>query len=360
MIERYNHQGMAAVWSEQSKYQNWANIELAHCKALTGVSRRIIITPRNITAIKRIETRKKHDVAAFVEWLERKVGSRFIHFGLTSSDIVDTGFTMQLRAANNIITTLANKLINVINATPTNNINILGRTHGQAAEPILLRDKLTRYANLIKYSIPNLPYYGRMAGSVGVYRYLDESYAIKILNILNLQSGYLDGQVISRAYYAQFMSAWTIMASILEKIATDYRLLAQTEIGEVVEAQTPGQVGSSSMPHKINPVGLENICGIARVIRGYNTTALENIALWHERDISHSSAERIVFPDASILLAYSLEKLAAILSKITYNTDKIANNLKLVENQVGSQRKMLSAIVNGQSRAAAHKKFNKR
>jgi adenylosuccinate lyase len=233
---------------------------------------------------------------------------------------------------------------------------MLGRTHGQAAEKISLSNKFASYKAILSYLAPKERYFGRLAGSVGDYKYFSREVEERALTELGLEvCPFNDGQVINRAVYARYMNNWATLASAIGKIATDIRLLAQSDVGEMQESFSHDQIGSSSMPQKQNPILCENLCGLARVIRGYQTTTMQDIELWNERDISHSSAERMVFPDASVLLGFMLTRMADVLEKLYVNKDRMNINLGLFEEKISAQEKMLGLIKNGSSRKDAHK-----
>lgn len=357
MISRYDYVPISAIWEDRNRYSLWMKVELAAFKAYTGLSVPYddLFSSIWITDILAREKILRHDLAAFVEWLEelveRSVGdeSRFIHYGLTSSDIVDTAFSMQIREVNMHF----NKLLTEISAilsdmgTQYSSFEMLGRTHGQAAELISVGQKFFQWAAALDFHTPaaRQQYFGRLAGSVGDHKYFSENSEKKALEALGLSpSPVNDGQVIHRSVFAQYMNQWALIASVVEKIATDIRLLAQTEIGEMTESFAKGQVGSSSMPQKRNPILCENICGLARVVRGYQVTAMQNIALWNERDISHSSADRIIFADASITLGFMLDRLKGILGSLVVNAARMGRNALEHGAGIDSQEEMLYLI----------------
>jgi len=337
MLPRYDHPKISEIWSIGNKYLVWTQIELSFLSELKAVS---ILAPDHfesswIDDIQSREMQTKHDVVAFVEWLESKVHetdplfSRFVHYGLTSSDIVDTAFSMMIRASNEVITDLLRALVSILKQkiSECDGIMIVGRTHGQAAELMPLSQKFDTYLHtILRYGTFKCAYYGRLADSVGSLKYVNRAVVINTLSKLNLVEGLYDGQIIHRGIYAERMNEWALLASAIAKIATDIRLLSQSGIEEMAEGFEENQVGSSSMPHKRNPIQCENICGLARVIRGYQTTVMQNIELWNELDISHSSAERIVFPDAAVLLGFMIERMTNIITNLRIDKDKIARN----------------------------------
>jgi len=368
MIDRYTYSPIAQIWSDQNKYLLWMQIELTFLKHFKDVDIPLSNEFRDewIIQIQGIEHYRKHDVASFVEWLEGyvkehdPVNARYVHYGLTSSDILDTTFTLQIRESNLILKKLCDDVFHQLNgiAEKYRNLEMTGRTHGQAAEVICFGNKFLSYANLFADFGPSEPHYGKLSGSVGDYKYFRSTISYNVLADLGLtQTDLIDGQIINRAYYAKFMNEWAVLASIIAKIATDIRLLSQSEVGEIQEGFSANQIGSSSMPHKRNPIYSENLCGLARTIRGYQTTVMQNIELWNERDISHSSAERIVFPDAAILLGFMLERFKTIIENICVNEDKIKENLAKHSQYMKSQGKMLKLIDEGYSRKEAHERI---
>ncbi len=369
MIDRYKCPEISGIWSDNYKYYLWLRIELTFLKYFRGVSIPMpkIFDSKWVNQIAEIETKTHHDVAAFVEWLEEYVKeagyedyARWVHYGLTSSDITDTCFSMQIAQSNTICRVLLDKVFTALNnlSYKHGSTYMIGRTHGQAAERIEFWRKLQSYHYVLAANMPSQVYYGKLSGSVGDYKYFKQEVANNTLEELGLQvCGLQDGQIIHRSVYANYMNQWAMMASVIAKIATDIRLLSQSCIEEVQEGFAEGQVGSSSMPQKKNPIISENLCGLARVIRGYQATAMENIELWLERDISHSSAERMIFPDAVGLLGYMINRLHTLLSNLQVNEKKIAENLAKYSDQMESQAKMLQMINKGSSRKEAHEKM---
>jgi len=359
---RYDCQQISVLWSEKEKYQNWCNIEFAALKALKNIDTKYEIQDQDIIEIQELEKSTKHDVAAFVKWLENKFKdqpwSRYIHYGLTSSDIVDTSFSLTLYKVNSKINTLLYKMVHAITEVinKVGEVKIAGRTHGQIADEILLKTKLHNYiTNLLNLSLPNTLPKGKLAGAVGDNKFFTKEKQEEALKLLNMiPSDDVDGQIIARYYFAKNVLNWSLLASYLEKLATDFRLLAQTEIGEVSEGFAKDQIGSSSMPHKRNPIGLENICGNARIIKNYAGAALDTITVWNERDISHSSMERTIYPNASNLLGYIIERFTNIINNMNFNTD-IMNDRILEAEYINSQKEMLKKIESGISRNQAHR-----
>ena len=367
MISRYNHPEIARIWSDNNRYLLWTQIELAFLSVFKDIR---ITTPEIfydewVQEIQEIERVTKHDVGAFVQWLEERFlypilgeESRWVHYGLTSSDILDTCFSMQIRETNLVLVRLAEEASDMFTdlAVHHSDYDILGRTHGQAAETIALSQKLYSYSDALYLFKPAIrDYDGRIAGSVGDYKYIEQTLEQQALRRLGLKPSCVkDGQIIHRGYYAHFMNEWALLASAIEKIATDIRLLAQSEIGEILEGFSKGQVGSSSMPHKRNPILCENLCGLARVIRGYQMTAMQNIALWNERDISNSSVERIIFPDAAVILGFMLKRLKDVVEFLVIDTERMSENIQKFGSGIDSQQQMLDLIKAGSTRKEAH------
>lgn len=374
MIDRYKDAGASAIWSELEKYRTWAKIETTYINSLLGSDYEVLdIYEEDIKDILEIEKIRKHDVAAFVEWYESKFRhvagdlSRYVHFGLTSSDIVDTGLSMTIKRSNDRILMLTNNLIEVLSSVADDRV-MPGRTHGKYAESVKIREKFNSYGSVLSNltsEIKVCEYPGRLRGPVGDMKHIHEFFPSfnehKVLFRLGcVDSKWINGQIISRAYHAGIMSKWAVMSSYIEKIATDMRILAMDGIGEITEGFNKGQIGSSSMPHKKNPIGFENICGISRIVRSYVQSANESIALWNERDISHSSVERIIFPDAVNLLCYQLVKLESLISGMSINYEVIDKNMAASEIMMGSHKSMLDNIHLGGSRTSSHSKERNR
>jgi len=365
MIDRYIHKKIHSLWQDENKYSLWTKIELTFLKHLKGISFPIpaSFSSEWIRRISEIEEVTRHDVAAFVQWLEEYTDCRFVHYGLTSSDIVDTAFSMMIRDSEKIISDLCTELIDTLNQLieRVNDTTILGRTHGQVAEVMPLKNKFISYRNIISHLSPKSRYYGRLAGSVGDYKYFDKSIEHKTLSDLELEVCPVnDGQIIHRAVYAEYLNKWALLASSIAKIATDIRLMSQSGIEEIREGFFKHQMGSSSMPQKRNPILCENLCGLARLIRGYQTTVMQDIELWNERDISHSSAERVCFPDASIILGFMVSRINTVLKNLEINKESMSVNLERYWSDVDSQRQMLKLIDDGVSRVEAHRAISKR
>jgi adenylosuccinate lyase len=373
MIPRYSCPDIENIWSLENKYLLWMRIEAKFLHNLKGLA---IVLPNEfqtkwVEQIADIEQATKHDVAAFVRWLETRWmleygnDARFVHYGLTSSDIVDTAFSLQLRATNKAIAERVLKLVNALCDVDrqSGQCPMIGRTHGQAAEIFTFSHKLRAYKTALSEWMPcaDERYYGKLSGSIGDHKYVDEAVINKTLYDLDLDGdGPIDGQIIHRSWHAKHMNNWAVIASTVAKMALDLRLLSQSSIGEVAEGFAVTQVGSSSMPHKRNPIGCENLCGIARLLRGYQTMAMENIELWLEHDISHSSVERVAFPDAAVLLGYMLDKATAIIENLRVDQISMASNAEALRGKLESQSTMLQMIDHGCSRREAHRRMQDR
>jgi adenylosuccinate lyase len=372
VIERYRLPEMEAVWSDEARLANWLEIELLAVEALAELGtvplgdaadcrERAKFT---VEAVMAREAVTRHDVAAFVDVVAEAVGpaGRWIHFGLTSSDVIDTGFALQLRAAADVLLAELEQLLATTKrlAMEHRDTVMAGRSHGVIAEPTSFghklavwafeldrdRDRLRRAREIVSV--------GAISGAVGTYASVDPRVEEVVCARLGLRSVEASTQVIQRDRHAELMTAIAITASTLDKMATEIRHLARTEVREVQEPFAEGQKGSSAMPHKRNPVISERVSGLARVIRGHAQAALENVALWHERDISHSSAERLIFPDATGLLAFMLRDLGRVLDGLHVFPDRMRENLDAGGGLVYSQSVLLALVDAGMSRDEAY------
>jgi len=362
MIERYSLKQMQDVWSEDNKLQKMLDVELAVCEVLSQKG----IVPKsdfkvikkkarfNAVKIKELEKITKHDVAAFVNNVSSYVGKKgkYIHWGLTSTDVVDTGQAMQLKEACDILVDDLKALMKVLRkkALRYKDTVCAGRTHGIHAEPTTFGFKMALFYEEAKRNLKRLNDakeiigVGKISGSVGTFSHLDPDVQDKSLKILGLKPALISTQVLQRDRHAQLITTIAIVGASLEKIALEIRNLQRTDVLEVEEYFSKGQKGSSSMPHKRNPVRSERVCGLARVLKGYVQPALDNVALWHERDISHSSAERVILPDATMLLDYILGEMTYIVDNLVVYPKKMIFNLEKVQGLVFSQRIMLYLI----------------
>lgn len=371
MIERYSRPEMKRVWSDENKFAKWLEVEIAACEAWTelGVIPRkalskIKLARVNLKRMEEILKETHHDVTAFLGAVSESLGdeSRFIHLGLTSSDVMDTALSLQLVEAADLITQDIKELISVLaeKAIKYKYTPMMGRTHGVHAEPISFGLKLALWfeemnrnrlrLNEAKKAIA----VGKISGAVGTYATLSPQVEEKACTKLGLTPAPVSSQILQRDRHAQFVTTLAIIASSLEKFATEIRSLQRTEVREVEEPFGAGQTGSSSMPHKRNPELCERVCGLARLVRSYALTSMENIALWHERDISHSSTERIILPDSCLVLDYSLDLFTSIMRGLRVYPQRMKKNIDLTRGLIFSQRVMLALIDKGLSRQKAY------
>lgn len=372
MIDRYTLPEMGALWTEQSKFQKWLEVEMAVCEvhAEMGTIPRAALeqikarAKFSVDRINEIEETTNHDVIAFTTNLAENIGeaARFVHYGLTSSDVVDTANALLLRQACDILLEKIDALIEVLKnrAFEFKHTPQIGRTHGIHAEPTsfgltfaLWYDEMRRNRERLKRARETVAV-GKTSGAVGTFALLDPEVEEKVCARLGLKAAPVSTQIIQRDCYAEYLCTLAIIASSLDKFALNIRHWQRTEVGEAQERFTVGQKGSSAMPHKRNPIISERICGIARVIRGHSLVGLENVALWHERDISHSSAERVVLPDASIALDYILHKATSLISGLVVNPERMMQNLQLTRGLVFSGQVLLALTQKGVSRESAY------
>ena len=345
MIQRYTHPEMGAIWSDQRRYETWLEVELAATDAMVEAG----LVPADaahelraraafdIGRIEEIERTTQHDVIAFTTAVAEKVGpaARWLHFGLTSSDVVDTAQALQMREACNLIVKGIAGLMEAVRmrAEEHRRTPMIGRTHGVHAEPMTFGLKLALWYAELQRNLDrvlrarDVISVGKLSGAVGTFAHLDPDIEARVCSRLGLEPAAVASQVIQRDRHAELMSALAITAASLEKFALEIRGLQKTEIGEVEEPFGKGQKGSSAMPHKRNPIGCEQITGLARLIRANAMAALENVALWHERDISHSSVERVILPDSFIALDHMLRRFTRIVSGMVVYQDRMLENL---------------------------------
>ena len=372
MIDRYTLPEMGALWSEQNKFQKWLDVEIAVCEvhaengiipqdALEQIKARAKFS---VARINEIEKTTNHDVIAFTTNLAESIGeaSRFVHYGLTSSDVVDTANALLLRDAAEILLKKVDQLIDVLKrrAVEFKHTPQVGRTHGIHAEPTSFgltfalwfdemrrnRERLLRAKDAVAV--------GTISGAVGAFAHLDPSVEEKVCARLGLRAAPISTQVIQRDIYAEYLSTLATIASSLEKFALNVRHWQRTEVREAQERFTKGQKGSSAMPHKRNPIISERICGMARIVRANSLVGLENIALWHERDISHSSAERVVLPDSSIALDYMLKKAIGLIDGLVVYPERMLENLGATHGLIFSGQLLLALTNKGVSRETAY------
>ena len=372
MIERYSSDEMSSIWSEDNKVAKWLDVE----RAVIEILEKEEITPKGLSKqLKEVsithnevlerEAVTNHDLAAFVDVLQSKIqkDSNWIHYGLTSSDVVDTANALLIKESLNIVVEKIAELVNSLKnkAISESDTLIIGRTHGVYAEPTTLGSifgnwclEVSRGLDRLSSSLEIISY-GKISGAVGNHSLISEEIENKILEQLSLKPEPLASQIVSRDRYADLFSSFAIIAGTYERIATNIRHYQRSEVGEMYEAFKQGQKGSSAMPHKKNPIGSERICGLARVVRGNTQASYETMALWHERDISNSSVERIILPDTFKLIDFMTRDLINIINDLVINHENIESNLNTAKTQLGSQ-KLLSLIVSkGNSRDEGYK-----
>jgi adenylosuccinate lyase len=371
MIERYSRPQMKRIWADENKFDKWLQVEIAACEAWSELGK---IPAEDVRKIKkaRYDTDRMaeffkithHDMTAFLNAVSESLGeeSRFIHLGLTSSDIMDTALSLQLKEAAKLLAEDIALLTTSIErrAIEHKKTIMMGRTHGVHAEPITFGLKMALWAQEMKRNAHRLAEatdiisVGKISGAVGTYATVPPEIEIITCKILGLTPAPVTNQIIQRDRHAQFVTTLAIIAGSLEKFATEIRSLQKTEVLEAEEPFAKGQTGSSAMPHKRNPELCERICGLARLIRGYALTSLENIALWHERDISHSSTERITLPDACLVLDYILSVFTTIIDGLLIYPENMRKNVELTKGLIFSQRVLIALIDKGLSRQKAY------
>ncbi len=373
MIERYDVPEVSVLWSDRARMENWLEIELAAVEAwavLGAVPKedafacreRASFEVEDVLARERVT---RHDVAAFVDVVAASIGpeGRWIHYGMTSSDVLDTGFALQLRASTDVVLADLETLLAVLKrrAFEFRDTVCMGRSHGIHAEPTSFGHKLAVFAFQLDRDRTRLRRareavgVGAISGVVGSYASVDPEIEQLVCERLGLRPADASTQVIQRDRHAELMTALAVCASTLDALATEIRHLARTEVREVQEPFAAGQKGSSAMPHKRNPVVCERVSGLARVIRGHAVTALENVALWHERDISHSGAERVILPDATILLDYMQHLAIRVVRGLVVHPDRMRANLEITHGALFSQRVLLALVERGYSRDEAYR-----
>jgi adenylosuccinate lyase len=373
MIERYTRPEMGAIWTDENKYRKWLDVELAVCEAWARLGR--IPKPAlaavktkaafSVPRIDEIEKVVKHDMIAFLTSVAENVGpqSRFIHLGLTSYDIVDTALSLLIRDSLALVLRGLKDLKLVLRrqALRYKNTVCIGRTHGVHAEPVTFGFKILVWYEEVKRHIGRLERardtisVGRISGSVGTYIHLDPRVEAMALKKLKLRPAKVSTQVLQRDRHAEVLAALALLASSVEKFAVEIRHLQRTEVMEVEEPFTEGQKGSSSMPHKKNPVRCERISGLARLVRANAQVGLENVALWHERDISHSSAERVVFPDSFVLVDFLLAEAVDIIRNWVVHADRMRANIDATQGLIFSQSVLLALTQKGLTREEAYR-----
>ncbi len=371
MIEKYSRPEMKRIWSEENKFSLWLKVELAVCEAWAefGVIpeealEKIRKASFNLDRIKQILEITHHEMVAFVRAVAETLGeeSRFIHLGLTSSDVIDTALSLQLLEASELLEKDLAELIAVIKekALVYKDTIMMGRTHGVHAEPTTFGLKLALWLEELKRNQKRLAEakemiaVGKISGAVGTHATVPLEVEESACQKLGLKAAPVSSQIVQRDRHAQFVTTLALLASSLEKFATEIRGLQRTEILEVEEPFEEGQTGSSAMPHKRNPELCERICGLARLVRGHSLTAMENIALWHERDISHSSTERIILPDSCLVLDYILSLFTYIMKNLQVYPERMRRNLDITRGLVFSQRVLLALVDKGLRREKAY------
>jgi len=377
MIKRYTRKIMGDIWTEENKYKTWLKVEILACEAMTQVGKvpkKVLSNIKkkanfSIQRIEEIEAETKHDVISFLTSVAEYVGpdSRYIHLGLTSSDILDTSMSYLLRQAGKIILKDCEKLLYALKkkAFEHKNTIMVGRSHGIHAEPITFGlklavwyDEMCRNRKRCERAVENISF-GKISGAVGTFANTPPDIEAYVCKKLNLKPAPASTQIIQRDRYAEYFTALAIMASSIEKMAIEIRHLQRTEVLEAEEYFSKGQKGSSAMPHKRNPIGSENLSGLARVVRSNAMAALENVPLWHERDISHSSVERVIAPDSTILIDYMLNRLTGIIKNLVIYPERMEKNLNILQGLIFSQQILLSLAESGVTREDAYRMVQK-
>jgi adenylosuccinate lyase len=372
MIVRYSRPKMSALWSEEAQYRTWLDVEVLACEGwakLGKIDRASMAAIHekagfDIVAIHERERVTKHDVAAFVSVVQERIGEagRFVHLGLTSSDVVDTAFAVRMKASGALLLEGIDELLDVTKrcALRDKDLVAIGRTHGIHAEPMSFGAKwlgwhamLVRARQRLVAAIEEVAV-GKLSGAVGNYALVPPEIEAYVCEKLGLVPDALSTQVIARDRFASYFAALGLLGSVVETVAVELRHLQRTEVGEVREGFSSGQKGSSAMPHKRNPISAENLTGLARLLRGYVVPAMENCALWHERDISHSSVERVIAPDANILADYMLWRLKELLARLEVFPERMRENLEKLQGVVFSQQVLLALVEAGLSRDEAY------
>lgn len=372
MIERYTREEMGSIWSEQNKYEAWLEVELLACEAWAELG---VIPEEDMKLLRKnagfdleriyeIEEETRHDVVAFTRAVSETLGSerKWIHYGLTSTDVVDTALSYLIKQANEVIRTDLENFIDIIKekAIEHKHTVMIGRTHGVHAEPTTFGLKLALWYEEMKRNLERFNEaasrveFGKLSGAVGTYANIDPFVEEYVCKELGLSPAPLSTQTLQRDRHAEYLSVLALIATSIEKFATEIRGLQRTEVREVEEFFAKGQKGSSAMPHKRNPIASENMSGIARVVRGYMMTAYENVSLWHERDISHSSAERIILPDSTIAVNYMLNRFMNLVKNLTVYPENMKRNIDFTHGLIFSQRVLLALIEKGMARETAY------
>jgi len=372
MIERYTREEMGNIWTDENKYKAWLEVEILACEAWSDLG---IIPESDVKALRanasfdinrilEIEQETRHDVVAFTRAVSETLGEerKWVHYGLTSTDVVDTALSYLLLQANQIIRKGIVNFIEIleVKAKEHKHTVMMGRTHGVHAEPTTFGLKMALWYEEMKRNLERFDaaadtiQYGKLSGAVGTYANIDPYVEKYVTKKLGLKPAPVSTQTLQRDRHAQYVGTLALIATSIEKFATEIRGLQKTETREVEEFFAKGQKGSSAMPHKRNPIGSENMVGMSRLIRGHMVTAYENVALWHERDISHSSAERVILPDATIALDYMLSRFSNIVKNLTVFPENMKRNIDRTYGVIFSQRVLLALIDKGMSREQAY------
>ncbi|BAE18027.1 adenylosuccinate lyase [Staphylococcus saprophyticus subsp. saprophyticus ATCC 15305] len=374
MIERYSREEMSNIWTDQNRYEAWLEVEILACEAWSKLGdipaedvKKIRENAKvDVARAQEIEQETRHDVVAFTRQVSETLGEerKWVHYGLTSTDVVDTALSYVIKQANEIIKKDLERFIDVLaqKAKDYKYTLMMGRTHGVHAEPTTFGVKMALWYTEMKRNLERFKQVrkeievGKMSGAVGTFANIPPEIEAYVCEHLGLDAAPVSTQTLQRDRHAYYVATLALISTSMEKFAVEIRNLQKTETREVEEAFAKGQKGSSAMPHKRNPIGSENITGIARVIRGYVTTAYENVPLWHERDISHSSAERIMLPDVTIALDYGLNRFTNIVERLTVFEDNMLANIDKTFGLIYSQRVLLALINKGLAREAAYDK----
>jgi len=373
MIDRYCTPAMNAIWSRQAKYQRWQDVEIAICEGWAEVG---VVPAGDLSEIQsksaftlercdELELETRHDLVAFVRCLEENVGpaGRWIHYGVTSYDVIDTASAMMLRDSCSVLLESAGKLRETILGLAQEHMGTpcIGRTHGIHAEPVTFGFKCSNWLAELDRNIVRIREckrdlsFGKISGAVGIHAVVDPAIEVSVLKRLGLEQEPASTQIVNRDKHANFLNTLALLGAGLERIATELRNLQRTEILEVQEAFAAGQTGSSAMPHKRNPWNSETVCGLARLLRGNAMAMLESVATWHERDLTNSSLERVIFPDSCQLADFMLNRMNRILSGLVVMPENMQNNLRKMGDLVFSEHLMVALVGKGLSRAAAYK-----
>ncbi len=376
MIQRYSRPEMVALWSNEARLRRWRDVELAALEGMvneglaprtayeTCVAKAGDFTPEDVAKVDEIEKTTKHDVIAFLTFMEGRIGpeARWLHWGMTSSDVLDTSLALILRDASTLILSGLERVMKAVEkrALEHKNTPMMGRSHGIHAEPISFGHKLAIWYDELGRAKRRLEQarevisVGMISGAVGTFAHLPPSVETFAMKRLGLTADPVTTQIIQRDRHAEYFGALALLGSSIEKFAVEIRHLQRTEVREVEENFTPGQKGSSAMPHKRNPILSENLSGLARMLRSYSIAALENVPLWHERDISHSSVERMIGPDATVVADFMLHRFAGLMENLKVYPENMQKNLDLLGGVVNSQRLLLELAKRGMDRQAAY------